>query len=136
MIAPNKTFSWLIVLALLGSPLLAQPPAPSHDGINVLILGDSLALCGFGKRLDERYRESQDVNATFTYLACGTNPLSWLQDRPYTHIQTHCGFVSMESLGGGMMREVEDVYGQTRGHTPGSHPVPKLEDLLAAKRPY
>jgi hypothetical protein len=136
MIAPNKILSWLMAMALLASRLLAQqPPAPSHDGINVLILGDSLALCGFGKRLDERFRESQYVNATFTYLACGTNPLSWLQDRPYTHIQTHCGFVSMESLGGGMMREVADVYGQTRGHTPGSHPVPKLEDLLATKRP-
>jgi hypothetical protein len=136
MIAPNKIFSWLIALALLGSPLFAQqPPAPSHDGINVLILGDSLALCGFGKRLDERSRESPLTNATFTYLACGTNPLSWLKERPYTNIKTHCGFVSMESLGGGMMREVDDVYGQTRGHVPGSHPVPKLEDLLVTHQP-
>jgi len=58
-----------------------------------------------------------------------------LKDRPYTNIKTHCGFVSMESLGGGMMREVNDVYGQTRGHVPGSHPVPKLEDLLVKFQP-
>jgi hypothetical protein len=136
MIAPKKIFSWLIAFALMASGLGAQPPpAAPHDGINVLILGDSLALCGFGKRLDDRFRESPLTKATFTYLACGTNPLSWLKDRPYTHIQTHCGFVSMESLGGGMMREVDDVYGQTRGHVPGSHPVPKLEDLLATVHP-
>jgi hypothetical protein len=41
----------------------------------------------------------------------------------------------MESLGGGMMREVDDVYGQTRGHVPGSHQVPKLEDLLVTHQP-
>jgi len=113
----------------------SQPVAQKSEGVNVLILGDSLALCGFGKRLDERFRESPLTKATFTYLACGTNPLSWIKDRPYTNIKTHCGFVSMESLGGGMMREVNDVYGQTRGHVPGSHPVPKLEDLLAKLQP-
>lgn len=136
MIAPKKIFSGLIALALMASGLRAQqPPAAPQDGLNVLILGDSLALCGFGRRLDERFRESPLTKGTFTYLACGTNPLSWLKDRPYTHIQTHCGFVSMESLGGGMMREVDDVYGQTRGHVPGSHLVPKLEDLLARFQP-
>ncbi len=136
MIAPKEIFSWLIALALTASGLRAQQPLAAPDeGVNVLILGDSLALCGFGKRLDERVRESPLTKATFTYLACGTNPLSWLKDRPYAHIQTHCGFVSMESLGGGMMREVNDVYGQTRGHVPGSHPVPKLEDLLVRLQP-
>jgi len=30
---------------------------------------------------------------------------------------------------------LQDVYGQTRGHIPGSHSVPKLEDLLAAFQP-
>jgi len=113
----------------------SQPVEQKSEGVNVLILGDSLALCGFGKRLDERFRESPLTKATFTYLACGTNPLSWIKDRPYTNIKTHCGFVSMESLGGGMMREVNDVYGQTRGHVTGSHPVPKLEDLLAKLQP-
>jgi len=114
----------------------SQPVAHQTDGVNVLILGDSLALCGFGKRLDERFRQSPQVKATFTYLACGTNPLSWLKDRPYTHIQTHCGFVSIESnQGSGRTKELQDVYGQSRGHTPASHPVPKLEDLLAALQP-
>jgi len=114
----------------------SQPVAHQTDGVNVLILGDSLALCGFGKRLDERFRQSPQVKATFTYLACGTNPLSWLKDRPYTHIQTHCGFVSIESnQGSGRIKELQDVYGQSRGHTPASHPVPKLEDLLAALQP-
>ena len=125
---------WFLAIAPLAA-VESQPASHSSDGVSVLILGDSLALCGFGKRLDERFRESPLTKATFTYLACGTNPLSWLKDRPYTHIQTHCGFVSMESLGGGMMREVNDVYGQTRGHVPGSHPVPKLEDLLATLQP-
>jgi hypothetical protein len=136
MNAPNKIFSFLIPLALVAFPLFAQQPAAAPpEGANVLILGDSLALCGFGKRLDERFRESPLTKATFTYLTCGTNPLSWLKEKPYANVKTHCGFVSMESIGGGMMREVDDVYGQTRGHTPGSHPVPKIEDLLATVRP-
>ena len=122
-----------LAIAFLAPATFGQ--RPENDGANVLILGDSLALCGFGKRLDERFRESPLTKATFTYLACGTNPLSWLRERPYTNIKTHCGFVSMESLGGGMMREVNDVYGQTRGHVPGSHPVPKLEDLLVKLQP-
>ncbi|HEX4641450.1 MAG TPA: hypothetical protein VH252_08695 [Chthoniobacterales bacterium] len=125
---------WLLIVAQLAA-VESQPVAHQSEGVKVLILGDSLALCGFGKRLDERFRESPLTKATFTYLACGTNPLSWLKDRPYARIQTHCGFVSMESLGGGMMREVNDVYGQTRGHVPGSHQVPKLEDLLATLQP-
>lgn len=136
MIPRKKFFSCLIAMAVLTPRVFAQQPAPSpEEGVNVLILGDSLALCGFGARLDERFRESPYVKATFTYLTCGTNPLSWLKERPYTNIKTHCGFVSMESLGGGMMKQVEDVYGMRRGHTPGSHPVPKLEDLLATVRP-
>ncbi|HZE13999.1 MAG TPA: hypothetical protein VE086_09590, partial [Chthoniobacterales bacterium] len=126
---------WLIVAAQL-SAVESQPVAHQSDGVSVLILGDSLALCGFGKRLDERFRKSSQVKATFTYLACGTNPLSWLKDRPYTHIQTHCGFVSIESNpGSGHVKELQDVYGQTRGHTPSSHAVPKLEDLLATLQP-
>jgi hypothetical protein len=132
--APRITFfATAFILALFIPRTFAAPAA--HDGINVLILGDSLALCGFGQRLDERFRESPLTKATFTYLACGTNPLSWLKERPYTNIKTHCGFISMESLGGGMMREVDDVYGQTRGHVPGSHQVPKLEDLLVKFQP-
>ena len=133
-VSKTQVLSFALAFALLLSHANAQSPAPA-GGVKVLILGDSLALCGFGKRLDQRFRESPLTTATFTYLTCGTNPLSWLKDRPYTHIQTHCGYVSIESIGGGMMREVNDVYGQTRGHVPGSHPVPKLEDLLASLQP-
>lgn len=113
---------------------LQQNPAP-QEGISVLILGDSLALCGFGKRLDERFRKNPRIKATFTYIACGTNPLSWLKERPYTNIKTHCGFVSIESNGSGRPRELQDVYGMRRGHVPNPHAVPKLEDLLATLRP-
>jgi len=135
IITPTKILSGLIALGLAASNALAeQTSPPSHEGANVLILGDSLALCGFGKRLDERFRQSPHVKATFTYLTCGTNPLSWLKEKPYTRIQTHCGYVSIES-NAGRVKEVLDVYGQTRGHTPGSHPVPKLEDLLATLQP-
>ena len=127
----------ILALALIGSRLFAQQPAPSPEpaGLNVLILGDSLALCGFGKRLDERFRESPLTKATVTYLACGTNPLSWLKERPYTNVKTNCGYVSIESIGNGMVKQVEDVYGMRRGHSPGSHPVPKLEDLLVTFQP-
>jgi hypothetical protein len=131
---PNvRTLAAVLVLVLIIPSAFAQQP--TQEGINVLVLGDSLALCGFGKRLDERFRESPLTKATYTYLTCGTNPLSFLKERPYTNIGTHCGYVSMESLGGGMMREVNDVYGQTRGHIPGSHPVPKIEDLLVKFQP-
>ena len=126
----------IIALALIASRLFAQEPAPPEQaGLKVLILGDSLALCGFGKRLDERFRESPLTKATVTYLACGTNPLSWLKERPYTNVKTNCGYVSIESIGSGLVKQVEDVYGMRRGHSPGSHPVPKLEDLLATFQP-
>ena len=132
--------AWILAALPLAAAEHQNPPPqntpPQAGGVSVLILGDSLALCGFGKRLDERFRQSPQVKATFTYLACGTNPLSWLKDRPYTHIQTHCGFVSIETNpSSGRVKELQDVYGQTRGHTPGSHPVPKLEDLLATLQP-
>jgi hypothetical protein len=111
------------------------PPDPPRD-VTVLILGDSLGLCGFGKRLDKKFRADPRVKSVFTYCACGTNPLSWLKEKPYAHIQTHCGYWSIESLPDShAIKEVCDVYGMTRGHTPKSHPVPKLEDLLAKIQP-
>jgi hypothetical protein len=140
----------VIAIALLGagsSVVFAQSEPPEvrratlpaspgpQEGVTVLILGDSLALCGFGQRLDERFRKDPRVKATFTYVACGTNPLSWLKDRPYTNIKTHCGFISIESNGSGRPRELQDVYGMRRGHVPIPHAVPKLEDLLTTLRP-
>jgi hypothetical protein len=128
---------------------LAQSPSPAPSakqstpaGANVenratvLILGDSLSLCGFAKRLDEHFRQAPEVKSTFTYMACGTNPLSWLKEKPYTSIKTRCGFWSIESVAGSAQtKELEDVYGMRRGSTPKSHTVPKLEDLLAQIRP-
>ena len=147
-VANVKTSSLLLALALLAPPVFAQQSKPAaetqttppravavSEGINVLILGDSLALCGFGKRLDEKFRKNPRVKATYTYIACGTNPLSWLKERPYTNIKTHCGFVSIESNSAGRPRELQDVYGMRRGHVPIPHPVPKLEDLVATLRP-
>jgi len=143
----NRILSRLVVLALLAPSLFAQQPKPATElqagppqsvapqQINVLILGDSLALCGFGKRLDERFRKDPRVKSTYTYIACGTNPLSWLKDRPYTNIKTHCGFVSIESNGSGRPRELQDVYGMRRGHVPIPHAVPKIEDLVTALQP-
>ena len=117
---------------------MAQPsPAAKRDeGATILFLGDSLSLCGFGKRLDGHFRQSPSVKAVFTYMACATQPLSWLKDKPYTNMKTHCGFWSIESVpGSAQSKELEDVYGQRRGSTPKSHPVPKLEDLLGQIRP-
>jgi hypothetical protein len=76
-VAHARKFTGLLAVVLLAPRLLAQQPAATpHEGASVLILGDSLALCGFGKRLDDRFRKSPYVKATFTYLTCGTNPLS------------------------------------------------------------
>ena len=133
---------WLVAVAIasgLASHSVAEKnPTPQDPARNltVLILGDSLALCGFGKRLDEKFRADPRVKSTFTYITCGTNPLSWLKERPYAHVQTHCGFWSIESLpDSNGIKELPDVYGMTRGHRPKSHPVPKLEDLLAITQP-
>ncbi len=102
----------------------------------MLILGDSLALCGFGKRLDHHFREDPNVAATFTYMACGTNPLSWLKQKPYTDVKTQCGYWSIESEAAGQPpRALEDVYGMQPGHVPKPRPVPKLEEMLAALNP-
>ncbi len=110
-------------------------PEPPRD-LTVLILGDSLSLCGFGKRLDQKFRGDPRVKSVFTYCTCGTNPLSWLKEKPYAHVQTHCGYWSIESLPDShAIKELRDIYGMTRGHTPKSHPVPKLEDLLAKIQP-
>ena len=104
--------------------------------VNVLILGDSLSLCGFGKRLDERFRKDPRIKSTFTYLACGTTPLSWLKEKPYAHIKARCGFWTIETVAGAAHpKEMQDTYGMKRKYSPKPHPVPKLEDLLATLQP-
>src|SRR5262245_9068063 len=84
-----------IAISYLGRPTPAAADQP-HD-LTVLILGDSLGLCGFSKRLDQKFRADPRVKSVFTYCTCGTNPLSWLKEKPFTHIQTHCGYWSIES---------------------------------------
>jgi hypothetical protein len=133
---------WLAITAIASSiaiPSLAQDtltPADSPRDLTVLILGDSLGLCGFGKRLDQKFRADPRVKSVFTYCTCGTNPLSWLKEKPYAHIQTHCGYWSIESLPDShALKELHDTYGMTSGHRPKSYPVPKLDDLLATIQP-
>jgi len=109
---------------------------PPFAGLKVLILADSMGVCGFGKRLDHVFRQTPGVVAVHTYMASGTNPLSWLKAKPYTTIKTFSGYWSIESVKGASEPKVlNDTYGMTRGHKPGGHLVPKIEDLLATLRP-
>lgn len=123
----------LTVSATLLLPL--RPAAAQPEKLNVLILGDSLALCGFGKRLDERFRSDPKFNATFTYMACGTNPISWLKQKPYANVKTQCGYWTIEPGPDGAAREMRDTYGIKRGQGPKAHLVPKFEDLLPVANP-
>src|SRR6266403_2911028 len=138
-----EVFSKRLAVAAIASSIavssLAQstpaPADPSRD-LTVLILGDSLGLCGFSKRLDQKFRADPRVKSVFTYCACGTNPLSWLKEKPFTHIQTHCGYWSIESKADSHgMKEQRDTYGEPSGHRPASHTVPKLDYPLAAIQP-
>ncbi|HEX8281433.1 MAG TPA: hypothetical protein VF551_08650 [Chthoniobacterales bacterium] len=110
--------------------------APAPEGkLNVLILGDSLALCGFGKRLDSRFRADPQVNATFTYMACGTNPLSWLKHKPYEKVRTQCGYWSIEPSDAAEPHELRDSYGMGQKGPLKPHFVPKLEEIFPAMQP-
>lgn len=100
----------------------------------VLIVGDSMALCGFGKRLDQDFRDA-GVSSVATYMACGTNPLSWTRIGNNALAKTSCGFWKIEPGSGGRPVSFVDVYGMTRGHRPARYEVPKIEDLLARYHP-
>lgn len=116
------------------SSAVALANSPGH--LTVLILGDSLSLCGFGKSLDQRFRRDLLVKSTFTYMACGTVPVSWLKQKPFSNVKTYCGFWSIESVpGAAKPKEFQDTYGMGRGYRPKPYPVPKLEDLLSTIRP-
>ena len=110
--------------------------AESAKGLSVLILGDSLSLCGFGQRLDSRFRKSPQFKSIYTYMTCGTVPLSWLKVGGYPNARTCCGFFSIESdENGGSPIVLEDTYGNKRGVKPKPHQVPKIEDLLEHTKP-
>jgi hypothetical protein len=116
------------------SPVVQSANLPKS--LTVLFLGDSLSLCGFGKSLDRRFRNNDCVKSTFTYMACGTVPVSWLKARPFTNAKTFCGFWSIESVAGSdKPKEFQDTYGMKRGYRPKPHLVPKLEDLLSNLHP-
>jgi hypothetical protein len=110
--------------------------AISPRSLTVLILGDSLSLCGFGKSLDKKFRSDLQVKSTFTYMACGTVPVSWLKQKPFANAKTYCGLWSIESVPGtAKPKEFLDTYGMKGGYRPKPHPVPKLEDLLSTIHP-
>ena len=132
----SKQLAFVAIATSFVAPSLAQntpaPADPSRD-LTVLILGDSLGLCGFSKRLDQKFRADPRVKSVFTYCTCGTNPLSWLKEKPFAHIQTLCGYWSIESKPDSHgIKEQRDTYGEPSGHRPASHTVPKLDDLLDA----
>lgn len=120
------------LLGLAGG-LRALAATERNNAPSVMIIGDSMSLCGFGKTLDSRLRSSGCT--VFTYMACGTNPLSWMSLHPYTKIRTPCGFWVIESDDDGQVNEMQDTYGMTSGHKPAPHPVPKIEDLLSKHHP-
>ena len=122
-------------LALGGGVARALASGAGRQPLSVLILGDSMALCGFGERLDSRFRDA-GVREVNTYMACGTQPLSWMKLKGYAEAKTHCGFWKIENgTGGGPPHSFQDTYGMTRGHRPAGYNVPKIEDLLPAVRP-
>jgi len=134
-----KRLAIVAIASSIAIPSFAQNTPTSADpprDLTVLILGDSLGLCGFSKRLDQKFRADPRVKSVFTYCTCGTNPLSWLKEKPFTHIQTHCGYWSIESKPDSHgMKEQRDTYGEPSGHRPASHTVPKLDDLLTTIQP-
>jgi hypothetical protein len=127
------------IVSSINIDCVAQTTPASADqprDLTVVILGDSLGLCGFSKRLDQKFRADPRMKSVFTYCTCGTNPMSWLKEKPFTHIQTHCGYWSIESQPGShAVKEQRDTYGEPSGHRPSSHMVPKLDDLLATIQP-
>src|SRR5215470_15109432 len=134
----KRMFTIGVALGIAIASVAQNAPASADQprDLTVLILGDSLGLCGFSKRLDQKFRADPRVKSVFTYCTCGTNPLSWLKEKPFTHIQTHCGYWSIESKPDSHgFKEQRDTYGEPGGHRPTSHTVPKLDDLLATIQP-
>jgi len=97
--------------------------------IKVLVLGDSMSLCGFGERLDRDFRRNPRIKSIYTYMAGGTNPLSWLKEKPYSTIKTYCGYESIESVEG-TIKPDEVIVDDGK-----PYPVPKVEDLMAKIEP-
>lgn len=132
---PRRCFIKLLGAAALAPALGASRAfASSRAAIDsVLIIGDSMALCGFGARLDGHFRDA-GIPDVHTYMACGTQPLSWTTLKSYAKAQSRCGYWSIESGPSGPV-SMQDTYGMRRGHRPARHPVPKIEKLLPGVQP-
>ncbi len=115
-------------------PKVTKVERPRH-GLRVLVLGDSLALCGFGKALDSRLRKLPQVESVSTYMACGSVPTTWLMSGPLANARTTCGFWSIEGDRGQTVKEVRDTFGMEKGRRPGTYTVPKLEHLAEVLQP-
>ena len=119
--------------------LTAHPCSARHSTHLLTSIADCLdsrrlspSLCGFGESLDKRFRNDPLVKSTFTYMACGTVPVSWLRRKPFANAKTFCGLWSIESVPGtAKPKEFLDTNGMKGGYRPKPHLVPKLEDLLA-----
>jgi len=132
---PRRRFLRLLGAAALAPAFgatrcLASSPRSIES---VLVVGDSMALCGFGPRLDGHFR-SAGIPVVNTYMACGTNPLSWTLLKNNAKAQSRCGFWKIEHGPNGPV-SMQDTYGMRRGHRPSRYPVPKIEHLLPATQP-
>ncbi len=125
---------WIGIGHVFGADETLAVPSKKTDGHSALIIGDSLGLCGFGKRLDQRLRESVHFKKVHTYMACGTVPLSWLQMDGYRNARTLCGFWSIEGEGKAV-KNLQDTYGMSKGYRPAAHAIPKMEELLSRLKP-
>src|SRR5262245_66166428 len=86
----SKGLALVAIAASFVVPSLAQPTPVAADqprDLTGLILGDSLGLCGFSKRLDQKFRADPRGKSVFTYCTCGRYPLSWLNETPFADIQ-------------------------------------------------
>jgi hypothetical protein len=132
---PRRRFLKMLGAVAL-SPVFARAGTftPARQGLSsVLVLGDSMALCGFGSRLDGKLR-AWGVPLVNTYMACGTHPLSWTALKAYAKAQSLCGYWSIETGEAGPV-SFQDTYGMRRGHRPSRYDVPKIEQLLPELRP-
>ena len=133
-IAGGDLFEAVADLESLVPPKAVKVERPTRS-YRVLILGDSLALCGFGKTLDSKLRTLAQVESVSTYMACGSVPTTWLNTGPLATARTACGFWSIEGSKGNSINEIRDTFGMEKGRRPGVHTVPKLEQLGEAFQP-
>src|SRR5262249_28137854 len=69
---PTRLAIVTIAVGIAIASVAQNPPASADQlrDLTVLILGDSLGLCGFSKRLDQKFRADPRVKSVFTYCTC------------------------------------------------------------------